>query len=123
MPEQTYESIQRRIKITKDSIVFKYTNATIIIDLDNQEYLISLLEECSKRYSKYSSEEYLKKAEWFKNAAIEARRRKEQYAKTLEETRARDEQVHLKQQAMSNIYLFLGLTILIVFFIFLFSKP
>ena len=121
MPEQTYESIQRRIKVTKDSLVFKYTNAPIIIDLDNQEYLISLLEECSKRYSQYSSEKYLQKAEWFKNAAIGARRRKERYTKELEENRIKEAKEREKQQTMSNIYLVIGLMIFVAFIIFFFS--
>lgn len=121
MPEQTYESIQRRIKVTKDSFVFKYTNAPIIIDLDNQEYLISLLEECSKRYSQYSNEKYLQKAIWFKNAAVEARLRKERYAKELEENRIKEAKEHKKQQTISNILMVIGLIIFVVFIIFFFS--
>jgi hypothetical protein len=122
MPEHTYERIQTQIKIYRDSVSFTRPNdPPIVIDLDNQEYIISLLEECSKRYSQYSSEKYLQKAEWFKNAAIEARRRKERYAKELEENRIKEAKEREKQQTMSNIYLVIGLVIFVAFIIFFFS--
>ena len=65
--------------------VFKYTDGQIVIDLDNQEYIIALLEACSEKYSKHEDvEEHHKKAEWYKEAAIEAKKRKEQYTTKLE---------------------------------------
>ena len=122
MPEHTYERIQTQIKIYRDSVSFTRPNdPPIVIDLDNQEYIISLLEECSKRYSQYSNDEFRQKSQWFKSAAVEARRRKEQYAKELEETRIREAKEREKQQTTSNILLVIGLVIFIAFIIFFFS--
>lgn len=122
LPEMAYEQVQRHIRATKNSLAFKYTNGQIVIDLDNQEYIIALLEECAKRFSQYDSvEKYRQKTEWYKNAAIEARRRKELYAKELEKTRIREAKAREKQQTMSNIYLVVGLIILVVFIVFFFS--
>ena len=50
-PEYAFEQIQLHITTTKESLVFKYTNAPIVIDLDNQEYIISVLEACAKVYA------------------------------------------------------------------------
>ncbi len=121
LPEMAYEQIQLHIRVTKNSFSFQYAHGQIAIDLDNQEYIIALLEACSKWYSKYSYDEANKKTEWYKNVAIEARRRKELYAKELEETRIREEKQREKDQAMSNIYLVVGLIIFVAFIIFFFS--
>ncbi len=122
LPEHTYEDIQRKIISTKNSSVFKSTNAPIVIDLDNQEYIIDILEVCAKRFSKYASvEKYRQKAEWYKNASVEARRKKEQYAKELEENRIKKAKEQEKQQTTSNILLVIGLVIFVGFIIFFFS--
>lgn len=122
LAEMAYEQIQLQIKITKDSLSFRQANGQIVLDLDNQEYIISVLEECAKRYSKYKNvEEYRKKAEWFNNAAIEARRKKEQFSRELKDTQIRKEKEKIKQQSMSNIFLVLGLIILFIFILFFFS--
>jgi len=121
LAEMAYEQIQLQIKIAKNSISFQHGNGQIVIDLDNQEYIISVLEECSKWYGKYSYEEAKKKAEWYKNAAVEARRRKEQYTKQLEETRIREAKEQEKQQVVSNILLIIGLVIFVGFIVFFFS--
>ena len=122
LAEQAYEQIQLQIKVTKNSFSFQYAHGQIVIDLDNQEYIIAVLEECAKRFNKYDSvEKYRQKAEWYKNAAVEARRRKEQYAKELEENRIKEAKEREKQQTMSNIYLVIGLAIFVAFIIFFFS--
>ena len=122
LAEEAYKQIQLQIKVTKDSFSFQYAHGQIVIDLDNQEYIIAVLEECAKRFSKYESvDEYRQKAEWYRNAAIEARHRKEQYAKEIEETRIREAKEREKQQTMSNIYLVVGLVIFVAFIIFFFS--
>ena len=120
LAEGAYQQIQIRIRATKQSLSL-CSNAYIIIDLDNQEYIIDVLEECAKRYSKYTYDEAVKKAEWYKNAATEARQRKERYAKELEETRIREAKEREKQQKTSNILLVIGLIIFVVFIIFFFS--
>ena len=38
LPEMAYDQIQLHIRTTRNSLVFKYTNAPVVIDLDNQEY-------------------------------------------------------------------------------------
>ena len=121
LPEAAYEQIQRHIKATKNLLVFKHTDAPIVIDLDNQEYIIELLEACSKLYSNYSYEEAQTKTQWYKNAAIEARKRKEQYAIKIEQTRIKESEEKEKQQTMSNIYLVIGLVLFVAFIIFFFS--
>ena len=86
-PEYSYNRIQQYINECQRSPEFGSGKATIRIDLDNQDYIISLLEACAQTYSQYSDDEHCKKAEWFNNAVIDARRKKEQYAKKLEEAK------------------------------------
>ena len=123
--EQAYNQIKFQISVTKNSYFFKSAHGQIVIDLDNQEYIISLLEECAKNYyqyyKKYRKEEQRQKAEWFKNAAVEARRRKERYVKELEENRIKEAKEREKQQTMSNIYWVIGLVIFVAFITFFFS--
>ena len=121
LPELAYEQIQLHVRVTKKSFSFQYAHGQIEIDLDNQEYIIALLEACAESYSKYSYDEAVNKTQWYKNAAIEARRRKELYAKELEETRIREAKQREKDQTMSNIYLVVGLIIFVAFIIFFFS--
>ena len=120
LAEAAYKQIQIHIRATKQSLQF-CTNPQIVIDLDNQEYIIDVLEECAKRYGKYTYDEAIKKAEWYKNAAIEARQKKEQYAKELEESRIKEEKEREKQQTTSNILLVIGLVVFVGFVIFFFS--
>lgn len=121
LPELAYEQIQLHIRVTNNSFSFQYAHGQIVIDLDNQEYIIALLEACSESYSKYSYDEAEKKTQWYKNAAIEARRRKELYARELEETRIREAKQRERDQTMSNIYLMVGLIIFVAFIVFFFS--
>ena len=117
MPEYSYDRIQSFINTCRRSSPFKYGKTAIRIDMDNQEYIIDLLEACSQKYSQYSDENRCNKAKWFKNAANEARRRKEQYAKMLEEE-AKEKQ---KQLTESNIYFAIGMVLVVLFVIFLIS--
>lgn len=118
-PEAAYNEIQIHIKATQRNLSFH--QGQINIDLENQEFIISLLEECAKYYSEFSSEKFHQKAEWFKNAAIEARQKKEQYAKKLEENRIKEEKEREKQQTTSKILLVIGLVVFVGFVIFFFS--
>ena len=121
LAEQAYEQIKLQINVTKNSFSFQYAHGQIVIDLDNQDYIIAVLEECAKKYteyySKYSDEEYLRKSEWYKSAAIEAQKKKELYRKQLEETKIKEE----KERALSNVYLVVGLVIFVAFIVFFFS--
>ena len=124
LAEDAYKQIQLHITSTKRCLQF-CTNVQITIDLDNQEYIISVLEECAKKYDqyykKYSNDDDRQKAEWFKNTAVEARQRKERYARELEETRIREAKEREKQQNTSNILMVVGLVIFVAFIIFFFS--
>ena len=122
LAEEAYNQIKLHINVTKNSFSFQYAHGQIVIDIDNQEYIIQVLEACAERYSKYDNvEEYHKKAEWYKNAAIEARRKKEEYEQELEVTRVAEENRKEKERAMSNVYLVIGLAIFVAFIIFFFS--
>ena len=122
LAEMAYEQIERHIKVIKKSYSFEAANGQIVIDLDNQEYIIAVLEECAKQFSKYESvEKYRKKAEWYKNAAVEARRKKELYAKELEENHIRKSKQQEKDQTASNICLVVGLIVVVAFIVFFFS--
>lgn len=122
LAESAFEKIQLHIRTVTKSYSFQAANGQIVLDLDNQEYIIDLLEECAKYFSQYKSvEKYRQKAEWYKNAAIEAKLRKEQYAKELEVTRLKEAKQREKEQTMSNIYLIIGLIIFVAFIIFFFS--
>lgn len=114
LPEMAYEQIQLHIRVTKNSFSFQNAHGQIIIDLDNQEYIIALLEACSKWYSKYSYDEAEKKAEWYRKAAIEAKRRKELYAKKLEETRIKKEKEREKEKNTNAIAILVTIIIFIV---------
>lgn len=118
LPELAYERIQIQIKAANNHC---FANGQIVIDLDNQEYIIAVLEACAKRYSERTYDEAVKKAAWYKNAAIEARQRKEQYAKELEETRIREAEEQEKQQTMNNICMVIGCLIIVAFILILFS--
>ena len=132
LAEAAYKQIQIYIRGVKQSLQF-CTNAKIVIDLDNQEYIINVLEECAKKYSqslnnealkqynKYSYDEVIEKAQWFNNAAIEARRKKEQYTKELEEKRIKEKKELEKQQNTSIILLVIGIVLFVVFFIIFLS--
>lgn len=117
LPEMAYEQIKLHINITRNSFSFQHANGQIVLDLDNQEYIIALLEACSKWYGKHPYGEDRKKAEWYKNAAIEARRQKDLYTQELEENRIREAEQREKEQALSNIYVVVGLTIFVAFII------
>lgn len=121
LSELAYKQIELHIKIIKNSYSFKSTGGQIIIDLDNQEYIINILEECAKNFSQYESKEYREKAEWYKNAAIEARQRKELYAKKLEVNRMMEAKQKEINQTLSNVCLIVGAIIFTVFIIFLLS--
>lgn len=121
-PEHVYEQIQMHIWVTQRDPAFKSANGRIIIDLDNQEYIIAVLEECAKRYSEESPvEEHREKAKFFKNAAVEARKRYEQYTIEFEKKRIKDAEEQEKQQATSNVLLVIGLIIIVAFVVFIFS--
>ena len=71
-PETVYKKIELRIKNTKNSLSFQRLNEQIILDLDNQEYIILLLEACAKQYSRNSPvEEHKRKYELSSENAIE----------------------------------------------------
>ena len=121
-PDMAFEQIKLHIKTTQESFSFKSSHGQILIDLDNQEYIILLLEECAKKFSKYKdNKEYIQKAIWYRNAAKEAQNRKEQYAKQLEETRIKAELEKEKQDFMSGIYITIGLFLIVIFIIFFFA--
>lgn len=123
LAEEAFNQIKLQINTTKNSFSFQYAHGQIVIDSDNQEYIIQVLEACSERYIKYDSvEEYRQKAEWYKTAAVEARKKKEQYVKELEVTRAEDEKRKEKERALSVMYLVVGLVIFVAFIVFFFSS-
>lgn len=119
--ERAYEQIQAHIRVARKSVSRHSANGQIVIDLDNQEYIIAVLEECGERFSQHESERLRQKAAWYKNAAYEARRKKEIYAKEAEEARIRKAAQRENDQAMSNIYLIVGLIIGAAFLLFFFS--
>ena len=129
LAERAYEQIQLYIKIVRKNYSFQYAHGQIVIDLDNQEYIIALFEECAKKYSKYEDvEEYRQKAKEYNDAAIEARQRKEQCSKELEmirvkeaKEREKEAKEQEKQRRASNIFLIVGLVIFFAFIVFFLS--
>lgn len=103
LAERSLNEIQNDIKMIKRDFSFQYSQGHIVIELDNQEYIIALLEKCADNYSKYSYEEAVNKAQWYRNAAIEARRRKEQYIKALEEARIKAAEEQRKQNITNTV--------------------
>ena len=116
-----YDQIKLHINIAQNSYPFRCGRGQIIIDLDNQEYIIAVLEACANWYSRFKYPEAQQKAEWYKNAAVEARQRKELFAKQLEEARIQEEAQREKEQVLSNVYLVLGLILFFAFIVFFFS--
>lgn len=118
-PEEAYKKIKRQINAIQRSWSFQYAHGQIIIDIDNQDYIIDILEACSKYCNGKGEiyEEYRQRAEWYKNAASEAKKRKSLYVEELEEIHRQKE----KERTMSNIYLVIGLFVFVVFIIFFFS--
>ena len=119
--EMAYEQIHRRINIAKKSYPFNFSCKQMSLDLDNQEYIIDLLEACSKWYSKYNYAEAKRKAEWYKRASLEARLIKALYIKQRKDIHAAEAERREKEQAINNIYLVLGLIMFFGFVIYFFS--
>ena len=78
-PEAAFRRIERAIKYTHLS------PEQITIRLANQDYIITILEKCAKKYSEYSYEEAREKAAWYQKAASEAKQKREQHMKQLKE--------------------------------------
>lgn len=122
LPEMAFEKIKLHIQTTQKDFSFRYAHGQILIDLDNQDYIIELLEACEKRFSQHSIvEEYRKKAEWYKSAANEAKRRKEEYIKKCEEERILNEKTQEKEKTMTIVYTVIGFLIIAVFIAFMAS--
>ena len=61
------------------------------------------------------------KAQWFKNAAIEARRKKELFAQEQQRAKIQAEQDREKDQIWTVIFVVVGIVVIIAFLIYLFS--
>ena len=120
LPETALKQIKIHITATKKCFGFQYANGQIIIDLDNQEYIVELLQACERECRKYDNvEEYRKKAEWYRNKAAEAKRRKERYANELAATRIKEAKVKEQQQFESNAYVAIGCFLIFGFIVLL----
>jgi hypothetical protein len=117
LSDMAYDEVKRSINFTRKSYPFNCSRGEIIIDLDNQEYIISLLEACAKKYESYSGVDSKKKADWFRKAAVEAKIKKEQYTKVL----AQKELEKQRQESAGCVILCIGLILLFLFVLFIFS--
>ena len=121
LPEMAYKEVQLQIKVTMNSTFFKRAGGAIFITPDNQEYIISLLDGCAKQYSGYEYDEAQEKFEFYHSAAIQARTIKKRLEKERKEVQIRQAKELANEQTMSNIYLIIGLIIIVFFLLFLFS--
>lgn len=116
-----FDEVHQCITRASKSYPFNCSRGEIIIELDNQDYLIELLEECAKQYTNRRIKFYLseegKDAEWYKNAAIEARRLRTKY---LHETRLKEEQ-QKKNEAIGCGFLIVLSFAFIVLLVYFFS--
>ena len=122
LPEMALDQVKLHIRVTQNSFPFQKAYGRIVIDLDNQDYIIELLEKCADSYLPYTSvDQFRQKVETYRNEAAEAKRRRAIHAKALEEAQAREAKQREHDQTMSNIYLVVGLIIFFAFIIFFFS--
>ncbi len=113
-PDDTLGDIKRYIdRNFTNSYLFEPGRGQIVIKLDNQDYIIELLDACAKLYGKYSTEEAQKKEEWYRNAAIEARKRKEQYITARKEARIREAREAKQNAIVGAVFLVVGLAFLV----------
>lgn len=95
-PEETLEKISKRTTSARDWIVLNKCGGTLIVSLDNRDYIISLLEECERRYRCKIGIESKQKADWYKRKVEEAKKSKIVEKKRLieeEKNRQRDNTV------------------------------
>lgn len=121
LPEHALKNIRLHIRIAKNSFSFQQGHGNIIIDTDNQDYIIALLEKCVKIYDEYekkcldipiAAEKYRSKAESYKKVMANVRQLKEKQDREKEEADIR--KVNTTENENSNMILFI-LAILVIF--------
>lgn len=105
-PEYIYERIKLAIDGTMKEYPFSCGRGQVVLDLDNQKYIIAILEKCAVAYSTKSPQ----KAAWYKNAADEARGLEKKY----EEMRRREKEEKEKQENKRFIFLLVGAVIITI---------
>ena len=122
LAERTLNEIQNHIKRLKRDLLFEYSQGNIVIELDNQEYIIALLEKCADDYSKCSYEEAVNKAQWYRTAVIEAQRRKEQYLSALQEARIKAAEEERKQNVKNTILSVIAIILITILVVILLAQ-
>lgn len=125
VPEMELERIQLHIRIAKKSFEFQQGNGEIIIDPDNQDYIIALLEACVDKcheYEKKSSysakavEEYRTKAASYQEVIAKAKLEREKRAKAEAEAKLKQEKEHENTNVMT-LFAILAVIIIVIFVI------
>ena len=112
-PEYIYERIKSAVDVTMKAYPFNCGRGNIVLDLDNQKYIIAILEKCAEVYEIKSPQ----KAKWFKNAATEARGLEKKY----EEMRIKENKEREKQENKRFIWLLIGAVIVTILAKLIFS--
>ena len=124
LPEMALERIQLHIRTAKRSFEFQQGNAEIIIDSDNQDYIIALLEACVDKYHEYEKkysysakavEEYRTKAASYQEVIAKTKLEKEMRAKEEAEAKLKQE----KERESTSIMTILAILAVIFFVIFI----
>ena len=76
--EEAYEKIRCHIGFAANRYPSNGSRQYIVIDLDNQEYIIGLLEKSAKMYGEQTDESSQRKAEVYRSVVIEAKKRYEE---------------------------------------------
>ena len=120
-PDRALEEIKMNIENTKKNFSLYNAYGRVVIDLENQDYIIALLDACEK---KYRDDERLpgfqEQADWYKAKATELRRRREKYANKLNDEKIQNKIAREKSESKNNLYILLGAAVIIVFILFVF---
>lgn len=113
-PEQRIKDIKGYIEVVKSSSEIKFGYSDVIIDYDNQEYMILLLENCVALYRGYAKEN-INDMNLFEEYSIKANNYQKgidkikQYRNHQNRNTAKDYNVNEKNSNESNGCLILGL--------------
>lgn len=121
-PDMTLERIQRSIRSTQNVCsAIKYGYGKLIIDPDNQEYIVNLIAKCAEQYRELERKyvdnpvragEYRKKAESYENTVLKARDYWKKQALQMEEERI------LQEKTGKSILCLLGVFIILIIIFF-----
>ncbi len=124
-PEAVYQfKVKSMIDRLVKSVTFEKTPWEIVIEPDNQDFIIRLLEDCEKTCLLHEDEKVRERAIRYGEAAKEALKKKEEYLSELEKKRIQEEIEKKRDEEASGclfVMRFWGILLLVIFIFWLLS--